>query len=87
VTDDIKDTESEGRVPEESTQPADAEPSEQQAEHHVKDGFRGAVGKVVGIAVEAGSMLSGYSGEMVSAEGAIAQNDTEQFIDNIDGDG
>ena len=42
--------------------------------------------KVVGIAVEAGSMLSGHSGEMVSAEGKVAEADAEHFIDSIDGE-
>jgi hypothetical protein len=49
--------------------------------------MRGAVAKVVGIAVEAGSMLAGHSGEMVSAEGKVAESDAEQFIDRIDGEG
>jgi hypothetical protein len=67
-------------------QPAET-PAEQPAEHHLKNDLRGAVAKAVGIAVEAGSMLAGHSGEMVSAEGKVAENDTEQFIDRIDGEG
>ena len=67
-------------------QPAE-NPAEQPAEHHLKEDLRGAVAKAVGIAVEAGSMLSGHSGEMVSAEGKVAESDTEQFIDRIDGEG
>jgi hypothetical protein len=56
-------------------------------EHSLKRDVRGAVAKVVGIAVEAGSMLAGQSGELVSAEGAVAENDTEQLIDRMDGEG
>ena len=54
--------------------------------HTLKEDVRSAVAKVVGIATEAGSMLSGHSGEMVSAEGAIAEADTEKLIDRIDGE-
>jgi hypothetical protein len=58
----------------------------QPEEHHLKDELRSAVAKAVGIATEAGSMLSGHSGEMVSAEGKVAEADTEKFIDSIDGE-
>ena len=60
---------------------------EPQQKHSVKGDLRGAVAKVVGIAVEAGSMLSGNSGELVSAEGAVAEADTEKLLDRIDGEG
>ncbi len=64
------------------------EPADQENEDHsFKEGFRGAVAKAVGIAVEAGSMLSGNSGEIVSAEGALAEKDTEDLIDRVDGEG
>lgn len=68
----------------------DTTPAPEQApeeKHSVKEEFRGAVAKVVGIAVEAGSMLSGNSGELVSAEGAVAEADTEKLLDRIDGEG
>jgi hypothetical protein len=55
--------------------------------HTLKEDLRGAVAKAVGIAVEAGSMLSGQSGELVSAEGKLAEADAEKFIDRVDGDG
>ena len=55
--------------------------------HSFKEELRDGVAKAVGIAVEAGSMLSGHSGEMVSAEGELAKADAEKFIDRIDGDG
>jgi hypothetical protein len=55
--------------------------------HSLKEDLRDGVAKVVGIAVEAGSMLSGHSGEMVSAEGELAKADAEKFIDRIDGEG
>ena len=65
--------------------PDDAAPAEDK--HAIKHGFREAVGKVVGIAVETGSMLSGNAGDLVSAEGAVAEADAEKFIDSIDGEG
>jgi|GEM_PF-2683097 len=57
------------------------------AKHTLKEELREGVAKVVGIAVEAGSMLSGHSGEMVSAEGKVAEADTEKLLDRIDGEG
>lgn len=62
-------------------------PQEPAEKHKRKEEFRGTVAKVVGIAVEAGSMLSGNSGEGVSAEGAMAEADTEKLLDRIDGEG
>jgi len=69
---------------EENNEPQSEEAAE--PEHNLKGDVRSAVAKVVGIATEAGSMLSGHSGEMVSAEGAVAEADTEKFIDRIDGE-
>jgi len=68
------------------------EENNQQAEspeetHSVKEDVREAVAKAVGIAVEAGSMLSGHSGEYVSAEGKVAEAETEELLDRIDGEG
>jgi hypothetical protein len=64
------------------------EPTAEEAGHErtLKGDVRSAVARAVGIATEAGSMLSGHSGEMVSAEGAIAEADTEKLIDRMDGD-
>jgi hypothetical protein len=63
-------------------------PSEKPEDKHSrKHEFRDAVGKVVGIAVETGSMLSGNAGDLVSAEGAVAEADTERLLDRIDGEG
>jgi hypothetical protein len=70
---------------EETVSPApDQEPA---AEHHRKQSMRDAVAKAVGIAVEAGSLLAGNSGDLVSAESKVAEADTEQFIDRLDGEG
>ncbi len=55
--------------------------------HSLKEDLREGVAKVVGIAVEAGSMLSGHSGELVSAEREVAEADAEKFLDSIDGEG
>ncbi len=67
--------------------PADAPAEQPEDKHRLKHELRGAIGKVVGIAVETGSMLSGNSGELVSAESAVAEADTEKLIDRIDGEG
>lgn len=68
----------------ETTPAPDQEPAEK---HKLKEEVRGAVAKAVGIAVEAGSMLSGNSGELVSAEGKVAEADTEKLLDRVDGEG
>lgn len=62
-------------------------PQPAKEKHPIKHEFREVVGKVVGIAVETGSMLSGNSGDLVSAEGAVAEADAEKFIDRLDGEG
>jgi hypothetical protein len=80
MTDDITPD-----APQDGPESAPAEKPEDK--HSPKRDFRDAVGKVVGIAVEAGSMLSGNSGDLVSAEGAVAEADTERLIDRIDGEG
>ena len=85
MTDDInpdapQDT-PEGSAPE--TAPAE----KPEDKHRLKHDFRDAVGKVVGIAVETGSMLSGNAGDLVSAEGAVAEADAEKLLDRIDGEG
>ena len=70
----------------EKTTDESAEPKADAPEHGLKADVRGAVAKAVGLAVEAGSMLSGYAGEGVSADRELAEADTEQFIDRIDGE-
>ena len=72
-------------TPEDSTADTPAEKPEDK--HRLKHELRGAFGKVVGIAVETGSMLSGNSGDLVSAESAVAEADAEKLIDRIDGEG
>jgi hypothetical protein len=85
MTDDIT-PDAPQEVPEDSA--SESAPAEKPEDKHTpKHEFRDAVGKVVGIAVEAGSMLSGNSGDLVSAEGAVAEADTEKLLDRIDGEG
>jgi len=84
VTDDLIPNEPE-EAPEETA--ADAEQADKPDEKRtLKHDLRGAIGKVVGIAVETGSMLSGNAGDLVSAESALAEADTEKLIDRIDGE-
>ena len=64
--------------------PAAEEPEE---EHPVKEGARGAVAKVVGVAVELGSILGGEGGDIVGAQREVAEAETEELIDRIDGEG
>jgi hypothetical protein len=81
MTDEVKPDE----VKPDAEKTGQEEPVEEK--HSFKEELRDGVAKVVGIAVEAGSMLSGHSGEMVSAEGELAKADAEKFIDRIDGEG
>lgn len=72
----------------ETTPAAEQEPGKvPEVKHTLKEELRGAVAKAVGVAVEAGSMLSGNSGEIVTAEGAVAEADTEKLLDRVDGEG
>lgn len=69
----------------------DDESAAKDAEGEEKGGFkqsaRETVGKAVGIAVELGSILGGQGGEIVGAERAIAEAETEELIDRVDGEG
>jgi hypothetical protein len=83
MTDEIS-TDAPQEAPEDSTADTPAEKPEDK--HRLKHELRGAFGKVVGLAVETGSMLSGNSGDLVSAESAVAEADAEKLIDRIDGE-
>ncbi len=61
--------------------------AEQDEKAGFKDSARGAVGKAVGIAVELGSILGGQGGDIVGAERTIAEAETEELIDRVDGEG
>ncbi len=71
---------------------AEREPGEAPAEGHAeKHGFketaRGTVAKAVGIAVELGSVLGGQGGDIVHAERDVAEAETEDLLDRVDGEG
>lgn len=85
MTDDLTPNEPQ-EAPEQPTAD-DATAEKPEPKHTLKHELRGAIGKVVGIAVETGSMLSGNAGDLVSAESAVAEADTEKLIDRIDGEG
>jgi hypothetical protein len=84
MTDDIS-PDAPQEAPEDSA-PDASSPDKLNDKHRLKHELRGAIGKVVGIAVETGSMLSGNAGDLVSAESAVAEADTEKLIDRIDGE-
>lgn len=68
----------------------DAERDEELAdeeEHGFKQSARGTVGKAVGMAVELGSILGGQGGDIVGAERTVAEAETEDLIDRVDGEG
>lgn len=60
---------------------------EPEEEHPVKESARGAVAKVVGVAVELGSILGGEGGDIVGAQREVAEAEAEELIDRIDGEG
>jgi hypothetical protein len=55
--------------------------------HPAKHGFREGVAKAVGYGVEVASILSQQGGDAVKAEREVAEADTEEFIDRMDGEG
>lgn len=64
------------------------EPAEESAEKHAfKHTARETVAKAVGIAVELGSVLGGQGGDIVHAERDIAEAETEDLLDRVDGEG
>jgi len=65
----------------------DEEGAEAGEEHPIKEGAREAVAKAVGVAVELGSILGGEGGDIVEAQRTVAEADTEDLIDRIDGEG
>ena len=54
--------------------------------HGLKQDIRSGVAKVVGYTVEVASILGQQGGPAVEAERDIAEANTEEFIDRIDGD-
>jgi hypothetical protein len=55
--------------------------------HSGKHAFREGVAKAVGYGVEVASILSQQGGDAVKAEREVAEADTEELIDRIDGEG
>ncbi len=54
--------------------------------HSAKHGFREGVAKAVGYGVEVASILGQQGGDAVKAERDVAEADTEELIDRIDGE-
>ncbi len=55
--------------------------------HALKKGIRENAAKAWGMAVEAGALLSGESGQIVDAERDVAEADGEDLLDRLDGEG
>lgn len=88
VTDETKpDVPQETPADKPADKPAGESAPKPEEKHQLKSEIRDAIGKVAGIAVEAGSMLGGSAGAGVSAEGEVAEHETEEFVDRIDGEG
>lgn len=65
---------------------SDSDKDTEQNKHGTKRGLREGVAKVVGYTVEVASILGQQGGPAVEAERDIAEANTEQLIDRIDGD-
>jgi hypothetical protein len=83
-TQPVSDESSDAERPE--TPEAEQPTGEEGEEHTFKESARGAVAKVVGVAVELGSILGGEGGTIVEAQRDVAEADTEELIDRIDGE-
>lgn len=86
MTDENEPTNGE-ETPAPSPESGAADQGAEKPDHSLKEGFREGVGKVVGFAVEVGSLLGGESGDIVEAEKALAGEATEDLVDRIDGEG
>ena len=77
-------------LPEEAEKPDTVGPEQptepEEEEHSLKESARETVGWVVGRAVEIGSLLGGEGGDIVEAQRKVAEADTEELIDKIDGE-
>jgi hypothetical protein len=60
--------------------------AEDEDKHGFLDTARETVAKAVGIGVELGSVLGGQGGDIVGAERAVAEAETEELLDRIDDD-
>jgi hypothetical protein len=75
--------------PTSSTEPAEApaaEPGTAEHKHGLKQELRDGVAKAVGYTVEVASILGQQGGPAVGAERDVAEANTEEFIDRLDGD-
>jgi hypothetical protein len=60
--------------------------ADEQDKHGFLDTARETVAKAVGITVELGSVLGGQGGEIVGAERAIAEAETEELLERAEDD-
>jgi hypothetical protein len=90
MTDETDDTTGPADESAERTAPEDQAPAESlpaDEKHATKHAFREGVAKAVGYTVEVASILGQQGGDAVKAEREVAQADTEEFIDRMDGEG
>ncbi len=71
----------------EATDSDDVPKPDSDEEHGFKHSTRETVGKAVGFAVQVGSILGGQGGDIVEAERTVAEAETEELIDRVDGEG
>ena len=84
--DGSNDTTDEATAPQAPAAEPTAPESGEESKHGLKQDLREGVAKVVGYTVEVASILGQQGGPAVEAEREVAEANTEQFIDRIDGD-
>lgn len=66
---------------------ADEQHADEHQDHGFKEELREGVAKAVGWVVEVGSVLGQEGGDIVGAQKRVAEGETEEFLDRVDGEG
>jgi hypothetical protein len=85
MTDETDKSAEPGDETEEGTAPEERPSTDEK--HATKHAFRDGVAKAVGYGVEVASILGQQGGDAVKAEREVAEADTEELIDRMDGEG
>ncbi|MBI5230819.1 MAG: hypothetical protein HY876_01515 [Coriobacteriales bacterium] len=78
--------ETEGDASEEAAEQGDKHGRPGHEGHSLKRELREGVAKAAGFAVQVGSILGQQGGEIVEAEKTVAEEETEDFLDRVDGE-